>query len=200
VRIEENRTTWNAPSSWSARGEEWSRAWGSSEDQWWGSLLPRLHAFLPAKRILELGPGHGRWTQYLKELCDELTLVDLAENCIETCRARFASDQNISYYVNDGMTLPDIADNSIDLAFSFDSLVHAEIDALASYARELVRVLKRDGVGFIHHSNMHNFRRRTALARRLPDRWRWPLTQRGFVVNVYAWRAETTSAELFARS
>jgi ubiquinone/menaquinone biosynthesis C-methylase UbiE len=43
-------------------------------------------------------------------------------------------------------------DASIDFAFSFDSLVHAEADALSSYIRELARVLKPGG--FIHHSNL----------------------------------------------
>lgn len=190
---------WNAASSWASAGEEWSGPWGSSEAQWWGALLPRLHAFVPASRILELGPGYGRWTQYLRHMCDELVLVDLAENCIEACRARFESNPGIKYHVNDGRTLPMIADHSIDLAFSFDSLVHAEADALESYAVELARVLRTNGIGFIHHSNMAELTSKAARARRVPDRLRRQLTVRGLLVNLYAWRAETTSAEWFAR-
>lgn len=199
-RIEENVDTWNAASSWAAAGDEWSGQWGSSEAQWWGTLLPRLHAFVPTGTILELGPGHGRWTQFLKGLCDELILVDLAENCIEACRRRFAAETNISYHVNDGKSLAAVADRSVDLAFSFDSLVHAEADALDSYARELARVLKPDGVGFIHHSNMAELQGKAALARRVPDRLRRPMTARGLLVNLYAWRAETPSAQRFARA
>lgn len=198
ARIEENVDTWNATSSWAAAGDEWSGPWGSSEAQWWGTLLPRLHAFVPAATILELGPGHGRWSQYLKRLCDELILVDLAENCIEACRARFAADHHIAYHVNDGKSLEAVDDRSVDFAFSFDSLVHAEGDALEAYAQELARVLRPDGVGFIHHSNMGELRRRAALARRVPERLRRLLTIKGMLVNLYAWRAETASAELFA--
>jgi SAM-dependent methyltransferase len=199
-RIEENVDTWNAASSWTAAGDEWSGPWGSSEAQWWGTLLPRVHAFAPAATILELGPGHGRWTQYLKDLCDELILVDLAETCIEACRARFVADRHITYHVNDGKSLAAIADRTVDLAFSFDSLVHAEADALASYARELARVLKADGVGFIHHSNMGDLRSKAALARRVPNQLRRAMTMRGMLVNLYAWRAETPSAEWFANA
>jgi SAM-dependent methyltransferase len=199
-RIEENVDTWNAAASWAAAGDEWSGPWGSSEAQWWGTLRPRLHTFLPTSTILELGPGHGRWTQYLKDLCDELILVDLAENCIEACRSRFAADGHIKYFVNDGKSLAAIADRSVDLAFSFDSLVHAEADALESYARELARVLKPDGVGFIHHSNMAELRSKAALARRVPNRLRRRMTARGLLVNLYAWRAETPSAQRFARA
>lgn len=46
-----------------------------------------------------------------------------------------------------------VADGSVDFAFSFDSLVHVEEDAMAGYTRELARVLAPDGVAFIHHSN-----------------------------------------------
>ena len=199
VRIEENVSTWNAASSWDGAEEQWSGPWGGAEAQWWGTILPRIHAFVPAHTILELAPGHGRWSQYLKDLCDELILVDLAENCIEECRSRFAREQHIRYHVNDGMTLPSVEDHSVDFAFSFDSLVHAEADALGSYASELARVLKPDGVAFLHHSNMRELRAWAALARRVPERWRWKLETRGLLVNLSAWRAETTSASWFRR-
>jgi SAM-dependent methyltransferase len=196
--IEDNVATWNAASSWTADGDEWSGRWGSSEAQWWGSLLPRVHTFLPAKTILELGPGHGRWSAYLKDTCDELILVDLAEECIEACKTRFAQAGNIAYHVNDGRTLPQVAEHTVDLAFSFDSLVHAEADALESYASELARTLTPDGVAFIHHSNMGALRAQAGLARRIPERLRRPLTARGAVVNLYAWRASSPSATWFA--
>lgn len=160
--------------------------------------MPRIHSFVPAGTILELGPGHGRWTSYLKELCDELILVDVSESCIAECQRRFAADANITYHVNDGVSLSAVPDGSVDFAFSFDSLVHAEADVLDSYARELARVLKPDGVGFIHHSNLGELRLGAALARRVPERWRWRLIVRGVLVNVSIWRATSTSARWFA--
>lgn len=196
--IEENVSTWNAESSWVAAGDEWSGMWGSSEMQWWGTLMPRLHAWVPTGAVLELGPGHGRWTQYLKDLCDELILVDLAESCIAACRERFAGARNIAFHVNDGKSLAAVADRSVDLAFSFDSLVHAEADVLEAYAAELARVLRPDGIGFVHHSNIGAYRRQARLAHRVPDRLRRRLVARGLLVNVYAWRAESVTAELFA--
>jgi hypothetical protein len=197
--VRENRLIWNTPSSWSAQGDEWSGPRGGTELMWYGTLLPRLHAFLPADTILELGPGHGRWTQYLKGVADRLVLVDLAEACIAACRERFGSDGSISYHVNDGKSLDMIADRSIDLVFSFDSLVHAEADVLEAYLNQLATKLTPNGVGFIHHSNMGAYRRAARLARMVPARLRPALTMRRLLVNVYAWRAESTTAELFAR-
>ena len=197
--LDEIRATWGSPAGWTSAGDEWSGPWGGTEPQWHGALLPRIHAWVPAGTILELGPGQGRWSQFLKDLCDELILVDVAEHCIEACRRRFAGAAGIAYHVGDGRTLPFVPDHSVDFAFSFDSLVHAEADVLADYARELSRVLKPDGVAFLHHSNMAPHARAAGFARRVPGPLRRRLTIRGLLVNVYAWRAESASAERFAR-
>ena len=47
-----------------------------------------------------------------------------------------------------------VDDESIDFAFSADSLVHADLDVIAAYLSELARTLRPNGVGFIHHSNL----------------------------------------------
>jgi ubiquinone/menaquinone biosynthesis C-methylase UbiE len=198
-RIDEIVATWDSPSGWQAAGDEWSGAWGGTEPQWWGTLMPRIHPFVPTGTILELGPGQGRWSQFLKDMCDELVLVDVAEHSIEACRQRFADARNISYHVGDGKSLAFVADRSVDFAFSFDSLVHAEADVLAAYAGELARVLKPDGVAFLHHSNMGAYARAARFARRFPEPLRRRLTIRGLVVNLFAWRAESVTAAAFAQ-
>ncbi|MBI2949236.1 MAG: class I SAM-dependent methyltransferase [Verrucomicrobia bacterium] len=151
--IQENVKCWNGEYDWTQQGEEWSLPWGGSETQWWGSLLPRIHAFVPCESILEIAPGYGRWTRFLKDLGQRLTVVDLSAGCIEHCRRRFAASNHIHYFVNDGQSLDMVADQSIDFVFSFDSLVHAEADVLETYLQQLARKLTRNGAGFIHHSN-----------------------------------------------
>lgn len=201
--LADNRATWNARESWQAHGDEWSGPWGSTELLWHGTLFPRLQAFLPASTVLELGPGHGRFTQYLKDLCQRLVLVDLADSCIDACRERFAGARNIEYHVNDGKSLAVVPDRAIDVVFSFDSLVHAERDVLEAYLGQLATKLTQDGVGFVHHSNIGSYRTGAAVARRIPDRLRRPLTRSRLVVDTYAWRADTTAeevADLCARS
>ncbi len=69
-------------------------------------------------------------------------------------KKRFISNDNIEYHINDGKSLEQIQDESIDFAFSFDSLVHAESDVIQAYLEQLGKKLKPDGVGFIHHSNI----------------------------------------------
>ena len=83
-----NQNLWGATYDWPERGEEWSEGWGGSEAQWFGSIFPRLHRFLPASRILEIAPGFGRWSNFLIRGCDEYVGIDLSEKCIAACRER----------------------------------------------------------------------------------------------------------------
>jgi len=137
--LAENREFWGDPDHWSRGGDHWSEdAWGSPYDQWFGSIYPRCFAYLKG-RVLEIATGQGRWTQFLKVRSESLIGVDLSELCVQHCRSRFAGEPNLRFEVTDGLTLPMVEDRSIDFAFSFDSLVHADADVLESYVRELAR-------------------------------------------------------------
>lgn len=149
---DENIRSFGVEYRWQDGGDEWSTSWGSPRAQWEGCLLPRIFPFLGG-RILEIAPGHGRWTQFLSSCCASLIAVDISPSCVEFCKQRFRGHPNLEFHVNDGLGLPMVDDASIDFAFSFDSLVHAEADALASYVNELARVLKPGAAAFIHHSN-----------------------------------------------
>ena len=85
---------------------------GSSAAQWAGTIFPRIRECLPADTILEIAPGFGRWTHYLKDYCNELWAVDKSSNCIEACQQRFASISHVRCYLNDGRSLSMIPDAS----------------------------------------------------------------------------------------
>ncbi len=131
---------------------------GGADMEWYFTIFPRIHSFVPVDTILEIGPGRGRWSQYLVKLCKRLILVDLSENCIKACKERFRECLHVSYFVNDGKALNMVADESIDFVFSFDSLVHAEEDAVEPYLNQLASKMKRRSVGFIHHSNAGSYK------------------------------------------
>jgi hypothetical protein len=155
--IEHNERTWEKY-DWSGGGEEWSLAWGKPEYQWWGSLFPRVHQFLPTGTILEIAPGYGRWTRYLLPLCDRLIGVDLTARCVEACRDTFADSPHATFHKNDGRSLDMVPDGEIDFVFSVDSLVHCESDVVEAYVRQLAQKLSADGAAFIHHANLGAYR------------------------------------------
>jgi hypothetical protein len=166
--LEENRRFWDDSYDWSKSGDEWSSNWGGTEMEWNWVILPRIKRFIPTTTILEIGPGFGRWSQFLLGLCQKLIVVDLSEKCIAACRERFSGHSHILYYVNDGKSLDMIPDDSIDFVFSFDSLVHAEEDVMASYVSQLSRKLTQNGAGFIHHSNLGEYPSYLTIYRKLP--------------------------------
>lgn len=112
--------------------------------------------FLPAPTILEIAPGFGRWTHFLKGQCSRLIAVDDTPKCVEHCRERFKSNAHVECHVNDGNSL-DMVSSSADLVVTFDSLVHAEESVIDGYVSELVRVLRPDGFAVIHHSNLGSY-------------------------------------------
>ena len=142
---------------WREAGEEWSAPWGSSAAQWAGTIFPRIRDFLPTSTILEIAPGFGRWTHYLKDYCEQLWAVDKSAECIEACLQRFAASSHVRCHLNDGRSLSMVPDASIDFVFSFDSFVHTNRDVVDAYLRELRRKLKIGGKGFIHHSNFGEY-------------------------------------------
>lgn len=188
---------WSQEWDWSRQGDEWSDWWGGTHPMWLAAIYPRLHGFVPTGRLLEIAPGYGRWTEYLKDLADELLVVDMTERCIESCKQRFASSTNITYHLNDGRSLEMIEDESIDLVVSLDSLVHAEPAVLRAYVGQLARKLRPDGVGVIHHSNAGALRLAVAAGKRLPARVQRRLILSGRIPDLSAWRDEQMSAERF---
>ena len=179
--VEANEAHWN-DREWPVGGDRWSRRWGGPDYHWWGMLYPRIREFLPTGTLLEIAPGHGRWTRYLVHLCDRLIGVDLATNCVEACRQRFADHPHASFHKNDGRSLEVVGDGEVDFALSFDSLVHCEDDVVQSYVRELSRTLAPEGAAFIHHSNL--------AAYLDPATGELPFRKGG-------WRGESTSAQTF---
>ena len=143
--------------SWPQQGAEWSAEWGDAETQWHAMILPRIRSFLPAKNILEIAPGYGRWSGFLMNASDKYTGIDLNPECINACQKRFAGARNAEFAVNDGKSLDAVADSSIDFAFSFDSLVHVEFEVMEAYLSELSRKLSPNGIAFLHHSNLGEY-------------------------------------------
>jgi ubiquinone/menaquinone biosynthesis C-methylase UbiE len=157
VSIKENYDVFAINYDWPKRGDEWSDPWGGTFYLWAITIFPRIQSFLPSKHILEIAPGFGRCTQFLKNFCDNLTIVDLSEKCINACKERFQDCENIEYYTNDGQSLEMIPDQSIDFVFSWDSLVHADKSVMEAYISQLPRIMKPGGFGFLHHSNYSEY-------------------------------------------
>jgi hypothetical protein len=189
--------------SWPQGGEEWSADWGDAETQWHTTILPRIRRFLPSRRILEIAPGFGRWSTFLIDCADEYIGIDLNKECVLHCQERFAETSRAKFVENDGKSLAAVADASIDFAFSFDSLVHAEIDVIDAYLWGLSRKLTQNGTAFIHHSNLGQY---SGIAIELSVRLSQRTRNRSHALRMLErmqlcwdqWRAPSVTAQKFA--
>jgi len=202
--VDENFEMWQQTYRWPDAGDEWSSGWGGPQDQWQNWLAPRLAAGTGGRSThssvaVEIGCGYGRWTQFLATSYQRVVAVDLAPGCVAASRARFADDDSVTVLQCDGSSLRGVEDASVDLVFSFDSLVHADAETMDAYVAECARVLRPDGVAFLHHSN---------LGACVPDRSR--LLQRRSIRRVAAsmslaepnvhWRDPTVDADVVTRA
>lgn len=176
--IANNQRRWDIDYAWPEHGDEWNRqaaACGIAYPAWKESLVAHLIAphVNAHSQVLEIAPGHGRWTEYLLSRARRVTVVDLSPNCIAYCRERFATAANIDYFVTDGTSLPPNATDTIDFLWSFDAFVHMDRGVTASYLKEIARVLKPGGVAIVHHSNVADLESHTQAK---SEGWRAPMT------------------------
>lgn len=144
-----NKAIWEAW-DWSAAGEEWTPS-----EEWKASVIRCvLERWIPrGGRILEIGPGGGRWTSALIDRAGEFTGVDISESCVELCRRKFGSDPKARFMVGSGCDLNGVPDGSVDALWSFDVFVHINQAEIEKYADEFKRVMVPGAVGVIHHGS-----------------------------------------------
>lgn len=151
-----NLKVWDQAYSWDKDGDEWSQQaefCGVPYDRWKDELrrtfiVPYIR---PESTMLEIGPGHGRWSCMLPSKVSRLHVVDLSPACIEFCKKRLIEHKNVSYHVTDGRNVSMIDTASIDFVWSFDTFVHIEEPEVRSYAKDLKRAMKPQAMGVIHH-------------------------------------------------
>ena len=94
--------------------------------------------------VLEIGCGTGRETKYLSDCFKEVIAVDASETMVEKGKKRVTSD-NVRWYANKSGDLSEVADNSVDVVYSFIVFQHCKFDTVKEYYKEVQRVLKSGG-------------------------------------------------------
>lgn len=155
-----NADVWNKH-DWTRMGEEWTddaQAYrGLNPAAWKAQLVAQgVERYMPVGgSILEIGPGAGRWTELLLPRASRLILVDVAERCLDICRARFADDPRLTYVLvdpeDDRVIGGRVPDESVDAVWSYDAFVHINPTDTERYIAEIRRMLKRGGIAVIHH-------------------------------------------------
>jgi ubiquinone/menaquinone biosynthesis C-methylase UbiE len=118
-------------------------------------ILPFLGgAEIDMSHVLELAVGHGRMTEILLTHAQRVTGLDILQENIDFCNARFTGHSNLKLMKNDGVKLQNIPDREVSFVFCFDSMIHFDSDVVRSYLGEFFRIMKPGALAFLHHSNL----------------------------------------------
>lgn len=169
-----NRLIWDQTHDWSQDGDEWQGQavrCGKPYEAWKASLaetllLPNL---TPAATVLEIGPGHGRWTRFMAGRVGRLVLVDISQNCLDFCR-RALAPMAVETHLSSGATLPPDLTGAVDFIWSYDAFVHVDRREAGLYLKEMARVLVPGGRAVIHHPNRRHATLWLGFLRRLGKR------------------------------
>ncbi len=126
-------------------GDEWGSA-REAERLFEEFLQPWLG---PRMRVVEIGPGGGKYTVKAAPLVKELVAIDASREMVELTRRRIeeAGLKNAWCLKGNGLDLSDVEDETVDVVFSFDVFVHLAPLDVYGYLREIQRVLKPGGIG-----------------------------------------------------
>lgn len=104
--------------------------------------------------VLDLGCGIGRVALYMADRCRLLWAVDASPVMLSMAARRLADRPNVRLVQSRGVTIPEVPDHSVDLAYSILVLQHVEREDAFSLLRELRRVLRPGGRAYLTFPNV----------------------------------------------
>jgi len=107
------------------------------------------------KKVLDIGCGAGRLTEFFAGEFKQAYGVDISEKMVEEARARLAHVPNVTFAAGDGMHYP-FEDNYFDLVFSYIVFQHMPSrEVILENLKDVKRVLKADGIAKIQIRGGH---------------------------------------------
>jgi ubiquinone/menaquinone biosynthesis C-methylase UbiE len=124
------------------------------EEQWEGVIKPALQRHpIDYTDTFDFACGYGRNTDFLLTLAGRVTMIDVNSHNVEYCKDKYRGNDKVSIVQCNGYDLRQLEPESATFLYTFDSMVHFPKDIIKSYLPEFLRVLRRGGFAFIHHSN-----------------------------------------------
>lgn len=121
--------------------------------------LEHLHRYALArelaqgKAVLDIACGEGYGSQLLSQIAESVVGVDISQNVIAHAQSYY-KQSNLEFRLGSCDAIP-VADNSIDLVVSFETIEHH--DQHVRMIEEIKRVLKKNGVLLISTPDKLNY-------------------------------------------
>jgi SAM-dependent methyltransferase len=129
--------------------------WGDPHQTSAAFIVPEyLQEYLrPEFTVLEIGPGGGRYTQFLGD-CKKLYMVEYNTQFFPILKNLLSHSPAEKHYIRSpGCSFAEVPSGSIDFVFSFDCFVHLDIPLIEGYLSEIKRVLASKGIAVIHYAD-----------------------------------------------
>lgn len=132
-------------------GEQWGRVTDGAMSAVFAHLCD--HLTLSPRRVVEIGPGGGRWSREIAARLTpeaDLILVDGTDAALPALDR--VVGRPYGFIVSPDGNIPEIPDSSVDLVFSFDVFVHFDEGLFAAYLEEIARILRPGGRLMLHYA------------------------------------------------
>lgn len=111
------------------------------------------------KRVLDIGCGAGRLTEFFSQEFKKADGVDISEKMVEKAKKRLEHIENVSFVSNDGQHYP-FGENTFDLVFSYIVFQHMPSrEIVLENLKDVNRVLKSSGIAKIQIRGGHRVRK-----------------------------------------
>lgn len=127
-------------------------------------LFEKISSRIENAKILDIGVGGGRTTQYLLPLAADYTGLDYVPEFIERVKKKYQSG---NFIAGDARDLKEFEDGNFDFVlFSYNGIDVVSHDDRLKILKEIHRVLKKGGILMFstHNRDYRNFRRPYWLA------------------------------------
>lgn len=122
--------------------------WGEQQTKNAVDVFLKAQGFDPHdKVVLEIGCGPGRMTRALASRFSKVFAYDVSDKYIKMAIEKNSHLNNVNFYTNDGLTFPQVENESVDFAFSGWTMMHMpNKQVVEQNLREMARVLKKGGI------------------------------------------------------
>ena len=120
-------------------------------------LLHKYGSILSNARMLDIGIGFGRTTNYFSEVTKEYVGIDIQAESVEFCKQKFKHLQNAKFYACDARQMKIFEDNYFDIIlFSFNGIDYVSHNDRLLILKEINRVCKKSGIIYFSTHNLQS--------------------------------------------
>ncbi len=109
-------------------------------------ILGKFEEKLPSMKMLDIGVGGGRTTQFFGQLASAYIGIDYSQKMIDECRKKFGNSLKMKFQQCDARNMGVFPENFFDfIFFSFNGIDYMSHEDRIQTLKEIIRVCKRGG-------------------------------------------------------